>query len=49
MDSTEKKIYNANKYESIEDKKLKAKEKSVASFYVFPRSGKWQPCDQVKT
>ncbi|MBQ5472955.1 MAG: hypothetical protein IIT58_13265 [Treponema sp.] len=21
----------------------------VASFYGFPRSGKWEPCDQVKT
>ena len=48
-DMTTKLIYNASKYEGVEDKNLKAKEKSVASFYVFPRSGKWEPCDQVKT
>ena len=48
-DNVEKIIYNASKYEGVEDKDLKAKEKSFASFYVFPRSGKWEPCDQVKT
>ena len=48
-DNAKKIIYNASNYEGIEDKDLKAKEKSVASFYVFPRSGKWEPCAQVKT
>jgi hypothetical protein len=34
---------------SIEEKVNFAKQNLVASFCGFPRSGKWELCDQVKT